>query len=270
MNGMSLPYTISKQAEGLKNLIQYQEDKAKMQRLERYLARQPNHPNKAKIKRDIAKYDNALKTNAFHVLIEEGMVSTIVDDVDTKDNPLLKSIKVVAPGLHKAVIEDGSKQLPKAVRDAYNIAIMNDGTKVADLAYKATQYSDAVARYAEYYYFREEDGQSHAEAINNIAEDFITYDDNTNPLLQWTNDIGLFMFTKFFLRSQRVIWKQLKNKPVNVLAYKMLDSMVGIPDIFDSNMLGYDITNRFNVPSDILDDAFSLNMLKYLDVIIPD
>lgn len=270
MNGMSLPYTIQKQAEGLKNLIQYQEDKARMQRLERYLARQPNHPNKAKIKRDIAKYKNALETNGFHVLIKEGMVSTIMDDVEVTDNPLLKSIKVVAPKFHQRVIEDGSKNIPKGIREAYNIALMNDGTKVADLAYKATQYSDAVARYAEYYYFREEDGQSHEDALNNIAEDFITYDDNTNPFLQWTNDIGLFMFTKFFLRSQRVIWKQLKNKPVNVLAYKMLDNMVGIPDIFDSNMLGYDLTNRINGPGDILEDAFSINILKYLDVIIPD
>ena len=58
----------------------------------------------------------------------------------------------------------------------------------------------------------EKQGMGFQEAITEASQTFINYDVPTSPGMQYMNDMGLFMFTKFFLRIQAVLAKLMDKK----------------------------------------------------------
>ena len=93
------------------------------------------------------------------------------------------------------------------------------------------------------------------DALIEIIDTFINYDLPTSPLLQYANDMGVLMFTKFLLRIQRIIYRQLKERPVSVISLELMKH--GITDfstILESNLITSSLRGRLKGPMDIIDD----------------
>lgn len=65
-------------------------------------------------------------------------------------------------------------------------------------------------------------GNSLDDAISQAQETFINFDVPTSRGLDYANKMGLFMFTKFFIRFQKVLQKQIKDNPVQVAIQSLL------------------------------------------------
>ena len=108
---------------------------------------------------------------------------------------------------------------------------MAKGTIGYDFMMKATQYSDFVSRYALYNHHvnvLKEEGKSEEEAIQLGMDLFINYELPTSPELQWAQDHGLILFTRYPIRIVKALVNMGLNKPVNAfLGMFLLDKTVG-------------------------------------------
>ena len=98
--------------------------------------------------------------------------------------------------------------------------------------HKATQLSDFMARYALYQHTttRKKDTLSKADALQLAADSFINYDVPLPKGMQYLDHMGLIMFTKYFMRIQRVLVKLAMDKPGRVLAMVALSNVMPLGD----------------------------------------
>jgi len=97
--------------------------------------------------------------------------------------------------------------------------------------------------------------------VEDIVETFINYDTPSLPLLQYANDMGLVMFTKFWLRNQRVLVKTARKHPVGALGLTVLAGGIGWDTIYDS--LIFD-GRSLNSPLEVAEGALTNHPLWYL------
>lgn len=97
---------------------------------------------------------------------------------------------------------------------------------------------------------------AHNAALADIIDSFINYDIPTGRFMQYMNDMGILLFTKFLFRIQRVIFKSMKGHPANNLALYSLQSVLGdASDIPDQFLLTHGII--FALP-DIFENATNI------------
>jgi len=233
---MPMGYTFSKQREALEALKDYKEADRKLKtmihRKEMGLTYSASW---------LARLEESLKQNPVKDLIDEGVFQSIVEDTDTSNldskTNLGKKVKSVTESLLPATAISIGKQ-----------AYVTEDTGMFQFMLKATQYSDFVARYAMYHYMIDEKGVDQQKALNQVIETFIDYDVPSNKYLVWMNDMGLVMFTKFFLRIQRVIARTAKSNPAQVIAGIGLQTMLGdISDIMDSGLIDTNIGSKLHI-----------------------
>ena len=162
------------------------------------------------IKAKIAKLNKRLESSVMHELITDGIFKTIVDGVDSREAPFMQALETFTPKLRKG-ISTLRGSLDTRIDKSISVAMLESDTSAADFLMRATQYSDLVARYAVYKYRTREEAVDKDVALEEVSRIFISYDENTSPALQYANDMGLFMFTKFFLRIQAVLTDTVKN-----------------------------------------------------------
>jgi hypothetical protein len=74
-------------------------------------------------------------------------------------------------------------------------------------------------------------------SIIEASKTFINYDVPTSQGLQYANDMGLFMFTKFFLRIQAVLMKLLGKRAGSTIAQHILvESLTGAEGILSPSL----------------------------------
>lgn len=79
---------------------------------------------------------------------------------------------------------------------------------------------------------------SHAEAVQRATDAFVNYDTPTSPELQYMNDVGLLMFTKYRLRIQRAMMTLMKERPGTALAQSILVSrFTDAPPALEPNLI---------------------------------
>jgi hypothetical protein len=77
-------------------------------------------------------------------------------------------------------------------------------------------------------------------SIIEASKTFINYDVPTSQGLQYANDMGLFMFTKFFLRIQAVLMKLLGKRAGSVIAQHLLvENLTGAEGILSPMAFGH-------------------------------
>ena len=190
-----------------------------------------------KIQQRIVELEDSIARNPVTPLIESGLMPSIVEDVDigvTVDPYSFKSV------LTKKV-EKQLDKLPVPVVTALRTAWMTrDGKLYQNLAH-LTQMSDFTARYVLYQHqtTRTKDELSHKEAISRASRAFVNYDIALHRWLQYTDDMGLTMFTKYFLYIQSELIRVAKENPARTLSLfalrNYLDSLP--PDVLESSGL---------------------------------
>src|SRR5699024_4462459 len=154
---------------------------------------------------------NEMQNKSMHEFMEAGLMSSIVEDTNVyKEDSGFKS------DLDKK-IDKLVENVPEQVVTAFNWALMSPGTPMHNFMAHSTQFSDLAAKYSLIKH-RMAKGDSQSKAIAAAQDAFINYDVPTGKGLDYMNKMGLFMFTKFIIRFQQAIARQLNTRAGSAVA----------------------------------------------------
>lgn len=184
---------------------------------------------------DFAVKQDDIARNPLAEFISRGMMPMIVNDVSFKKG------EVEFDTAFDMIKDKTVGKLPKGVQKGIDVSLVAPGTPLYSFLSNATQQSDFVFKYALY---KQElrKGKTKDEAIDLARTVFIDYDIPNSKAIQFVNDIGLWMFTKFALRIQRALIHYIKTKPGKLVAEHVVSSGV----MGNESILSLNIVNSFN------------------------
>lgn len=219
----------------IKASIAYRKDREELFELENLVAAGLTQGKDAEINRKIVVLKDAIVSSPVHRLMEEGLMPTIVEDVASNEDIYSRKSELVQK------MQKYAKRVPAPLVKAARFTYMAHDTFLYRTLSEATQLSDFVARYTLYQHEvnKKKNPLTHDEAVRKVSDAFIPYDVPSHRKLQWGNDMGLVMFTKYYIRIQKVILRTMRDSPGNALAMLMLNQyMDSLPMLFDSGVLG--------------------------------
>ena len=188
-----------------------------------------------------------MENNKMHELIEQGMFTPIVDDVNVAETRQNSTID--------KQIDKVMKKLPKQVRTGMDYLYLNEKTPIYKMMLKLIQYGDISARYAVLEEAKKKDNFDKKAMFRYLDEMLVNYSYNENRLLRYANDVGLFMFSKYFFRTPKAIYKMMKRSPTFAAMFQGAQMGTGI-DVVDPLDTYHDIfgafANRISNPFDIV------------------
>lgn len=212
----------------------YARDNKEMFRLQNQLDTGYIMGSTADLEERVAQLKDSLANNPVSKLIDAGLMPTIVEDMEAQDDDF-----DYKPGF----VMKAEKMLDKlnpTVREVGNQLLMGHSTKMYKTLSRITQMSDFTARYVLYQHLTslKEDPMTPAEAIQEASEAFVNYDIPLHRKIQYLDKMGFLMFTKYFLRIQRVIRGRFREAPGKVALLMAAQSYFSwLPSIIDSSML---------------------------------
>ena len=89
-------------------------------------------------------------------------------------------------------------------------------------------------------------------AAKEVRDAFVNYNKPNSRAVEWANQMGLVMFTKYFTRIQKAVKHQARNHPLKLLlAIAAQEWVIGdVEDITDQSILTKDIGKMFYNPAD--------------------
>ena len=205
---------------------------------------------------------NRMQQNPMHEFISAGMFSGIVEDIDPSANMYSYQSSL------QRKFEGKYEKLPKMLRTGIEYAFVTPSTPLYQFLHSSTQYSDFSAKYVLYKYYTEKAPKklSHEAAIQEASNNFINYDVPTSPWMQYANDMGILMFTKYNLRIQKAMFKLVAERPASALSQAFLMNQFstmppGIdPIVF--NQIGMPFRDGAFGLFGVLDEPFPLKLLQ--------
>jgi hypothetical protein len=184
-------------------------------------------------KNKVIRLEDSLNRNPIRPLIEAGLMPTIVEDAATDDNIYSYKSRFV-----EATSEFTSHINPH-IRKVASEVLMLEGSSAYEVAAYMTQVSDFMARYTLYQAKTTgKDALSHEEAIQLASDAFINYDVPTHRTMQYANDSGMVMFSKYYIRIQKMLARIYRDSPGKVMMMIAVEKALGDqPTVLDSSMI---------------------------------
>ena len=260
MSGVN-PVEIAKyHREGYRAIKEYQNAVMEQTKLKQELKtnRALTPAQRSNLQAKINRYDDALARNPAKDLLDSGIYQSIVEDISLEEEPFSYASRI------ERVAEPLTKRTPQMVKDIGNTVFMTHDTQMYKALRNTTQISDFVARYTLHKVNIERRGMSYDESVNDIMDSFVDYEGPSHEALQYGNEIGLVMFTKFFFRIQKVLAKRFAERPVSVLSMIMLQHGLNfdVPDVFDTMLTPDNLSNRQYTPIYILEQILKGNIFN--------
>ena len=194
--------------------------------------------------RIILRLEDELARNPSKIMIDAGLLPSIVDDVDTAN--------VESPftyGLDKA-LDTLLDKMPTKLEKATRTLFMTQDTEGFRMMNNAVKMTDYVGRYTLYKHLTQKKGMSHQEATNYAIDKFINFDLPTHKTLEYLNSVGLVFFSKYQLRVLKHIKNVLQEAPFTAMAVFLLGSFTGIGDNIINSIPGItkNLTQNFSTP----------------------
>jgi len=211
---------------------EYQEVSEELFKAQTQLDTNYNVGNRKALEQRILVLKDKIARNPVTELMDSGLMPTIVQDVNIKDDTyaydsnFVKNIKANVASLNPTVLNIG-KQL-----------YMTKDTPHYKMLANLTQMSDFVARYTLYQHLttKSQDPLSKKEAARVSSESFVNYDIPLPKGIQYLDDIGILPFTKYFLSMQRVLASLVREHPVKVLMTLMGNNYLNLmPTVMDGS-----------------------------------
>lgn len=234
LQGVPVADMVTSTLTAFRGATAYQHDNAELQKLRTDLEIGRTLGQDAQMKRRILVLEDAIARNPVSKLIDAGLMPTIVEDLAAEEDTY--SYK---SALTRKVDGLTSKMNPTAVRLARNMYMAHD-TKMYQGLSHITQLSDFVARYALYQHqtTRKKNPLTEKEAILRASEAFVNYDIPMHRAMQYSDDMGFTMFTKYFLYIQREIWRAGREHPARLYSMMLLNNYMSLgPIVLESSML---------------------------------
>jgi hypothetical protein len=265
IEGVPPDYILRESANAMAGMRKYVKDKADFRKLQLDISTNSvKNPKEAQAR--LAHLQKELEINPVGRLVQDGLFTSIVTEADPSEYS--ENERPIASFMKKHV----DPWLPTVAKDTANEFFMMEGSQAFQATLTATQMTDFVSRYIKVKYDTEVKKVPYEDAVFDALETFIYYEQPQHPLLQYFNDLGLLMFTKFYLRIQRVNAKLLIKRPAHTTAFMALDQMTGDTpdDTFEYFMdMGLPV-NRFNpVPITDMDVIMDTNLLTWMKLIWP-
>lgn len=196
----------------------YRQLQAEEQRINFEMLNATSESQRKKLKAELVAVRQNMQNSGMHEYMEEGLMSTIVEDIDMgSETKLFKSD-------FEKKLDNLAEKIPQPVRTTMKWATFHPDTEIHKFLSESTQFSDFAAKYVLAKHIERKSlkmGKSKKAAfedgIQMAQEVFINYDIPTNRTLQAANDLGLFMFTKFTVRFQRALARQLHQNGGHVM-----------------------------------------------------
>ena len=265
VKGVPLTYMIKNQALAIRALNDYQKEIKKRDLLQIRLDTTPNLTPKQKkdLEVRIAQLSDNVTTNPLSKLIDEGVFQAITEDLDDAKSPYNFRDKLLSDYKLDRLVDSEHTLVREGIRQSF----MTEETSIFKLLMKATQYSDFIARFALHSHNTEVKKMSESDSLKDVIETFVNYDVPTSRQLQYMNDMGFFMFSKFLFRIQKVIFNLLKDHPVSVAISLLTQQvLVDAPDILDT--AGLNLDGRVGFVLGPLDTATDVSGLKNLGELV--
>lgn len=200
----------------------------------------------------MAEIRDKIERNPLKDFINSNMMPSIVSDVN-----LVNSEFKYKPAWMEKLDELESKA-PSFVRDAVKNLFVSEDTSLHKFMLNVTQQSDFVFRYAMYQQEIRR-GTDKKEALRIAKDTYIDYDVPTSRYMQWANDTGFWMFSKFFMRFQRVLARLIERHPLAVTAEHLVTTkLLGLPSVWSLGIISrmYEGQNPMRMP---LDDVMGMH-----------
>lgn len=244
LSGVPMADILKNHLVALRGARAFQHDTAELARLQAKLDTGLTLGQAAEINQQVARLKDALSRNPVKELIDAGLMPTIVEDVAQDDD--IYSYKTA---LVRRTDRFTEKLNPILVAGAKNVYMSHD-TRVYQGLSRITQLSDFVARYTLYQHLttRKANPLSKADAVFEASEAFINYDIPMHPGMQYLDDMGVLMFTKYFMRIQRVLARLARDNPGRVLMTVALGNFLSLgPIVLDSSAVTRVGNNPFGI-----------------------
>lgn len=212
--------------------VNYRSDKDALDKLQTFVATGYTQGSTAEIQREIIRLEDALERNPVRKLIEAGLMPTISEDVSQDDDMYsyksrwTREVEAQTAKLHPGVLTVGK-----------NLYMTHD-TKIYQSLSRITQLSDFVARYTLYQHLttRKDNPMSEQDAVQRASDAFVNYDLPMHKGLQYSDDMGFTMFTKYFLRIQKELARTMMENPARVLSMAAMHQFMDLgPIVLDSH-----------------------------------
>jgi hypothetical protein len=255
MSGYSISEIAKLKYQGVKELNQYTKGLHESLKLEARL--EAGVITKVEVRR-LNVIKNNLLNSPVKDLVDEGFFTTIIEEMEQGNSG--------SGSYFNKLAKDKLKNMPKIFSDGIDLLYITENTKLFKLMEKGIQASDFAARYAQYHLMIEK-GVEKEKAIKIVRDNYINYNKPNSKFLEWANQMGFVMFTKYFVRIQRVIRDYGKNHPAKVLlAFLGQEYVIGdIDDPIDQSALTKDIGNMVYNPADNLLRVFTPSTLEAVD-----
>lgn len=242
MHGISLVDIAKHHKTAFTAAREYQEVSEELFKAQTQLDTNYNVGNRKALEQRILVLKDKIARNPVSELMDVGLMPTIVQDVNFKDDTyaydsnFVKNIKANVASLNPTVANIGKQFYMTKDTPHYKM--------LADL----TQMSDFVARYTLYQHLttKSQDPLSKKEAARVSSESFVNYDIPLPKGIQYLDDIGILPFTKYFLSMQRVLASLVREHPVKVLMTLLGNNYLNLmPTVMDGTAISRFGNNPF-------------------------
>ena len=175
-----------------------------------------------KLREELMEVNAYMKRSTMKPYMDAGMMSTIVEDTTVLTDEL---------GYQTKLEEKASKvtnKIPQPIKTTFNWLVMNPGTPMYKFMADAAQFSDFAAKYALSKHLVKK-GVNFEESLSVAQENFINFDLPQGQGMDYMGRVGFFMFTKFFIRFQKVLTRLMKDKPAQLVAQHLM-----VENLFDT------------------------------------
>lgn len=229
--GVPLKNAVASHAIAIKGALDFRKDSKRLMQLQQsvdigYFV------DTAAAEAEMVELRDRLARNPIKPLIDAGLMPTIVEDVEVDDNRYSYKAQL------ERKVERFTSKVPAWMRTVGRQVYMTHDTATYKFLSQSTQLSDLVARYALYEHAttRLKDPLSQADALRLAEDSFVNYDLPSHRKLQYLNDMGIVMFTKYYLRIQKVIMRLVRERPARGLILVALEHFIsGLQSVMDSS-----------------------------------
>lgn len=261
-HGVSFSDIAKDTATSIRAGIQYRRDMANLLAIRQ--KQRAGIGNFNELEQQALRIEDSMSRNPLADFIQEGMLPTIVEDLDPSNDHYSYKSKL------QERLDGLTSDVPKSVKTAAKWLMVSPDTPLYQFLNNATQFSDFSSKYVLYKHYTQKAKEklSHDEAIQMASVNFINYDIPTSRGLQYLNDMGVVMFTKYNVRIQKALFQLMKKRPASVMAQALiLGSLTNMETAIDPIIFGQIgnplRTGAFGLPS-ALDEPLPIKMLTSL------
>jgi hypothetical protein len=200
--------------------------------------------------RRIEQLKNELELNPATAMMRAGLMTAIVDDVDTDLTQANYEQGV------DALLTATMNRLPKRVQTvARTMFLTTDGEGYKTLN-NGVKMTDFVGRYVLYHHYVKKQNMDHATALGKVNEEFVNFSLPTHKMIEYGNNIGAIWFSKYQLRVLKQVLSSVADKPFTTISTFVLTSLVGSGNILNSIPgITKDLFQAFGNPLEMLNSS---------------